>query len=218
MRIKPLLISCAGVGIVCLFSYFYLDRSIAYFFRSIDPKVMALFKIITQLGNSKWYLIPTALTFIIFRFIHTNMKLACRSLFIFLVISVSGLLTDILKYVVARYRPVLLFEDGLYGFDFFQFAYGMTSFPSGHANTITALMLAMYFMFPKYRLVYIAIALLVIASRVVLCHHFLSDVLFGACLAGVTTFYLTAYFRRKHSEIFALKKHDDLAASSALSG
>jgi membrane-associated phospholipid phosphatase len=218
MKIKPLLIPCASVGLVCLFSYFYLDRYIAFYFRSLDPGAFALFSLITQLGNSKWYLIPTALMFIIFRFIHINMKLAYRSLLIFLVISISGLLTDILKYVVARYRPIALFEDGLYGFDFFQFQYRMTSFPSGHANTITALMLAMYFMFPKYKIVYLAIALLVIASRVVLCHHFLSDVLFGACLAGVTTFYLMDCFMRKHSEIFALKKPDDLEASSMLSG
>jgi membrane-associated phospholipid phosphatase len=201
MKLKPLLIYCAMVSALCLLSYFYLDRSIAYYFRSIDSKVIAVFSVITLLGNSTGYLIVTALLFIVFRFIHTNMKLACRSLFVFLAVAISGLLTDMLKYVFARYRPIALFEDGLYGFDFFQFKYRMTSFPSGHANTITALMLAMYFMFPKYKLVYISIAVLVIASRVVLCDHFLSDVLFGACLAGLTTFYLVDYFTRKHSEI-----------------
>jgi membrane-associated phospholipid phosphatase len=201
MKTKSLLISCTSVNIVCLLSYFYLDRSIAYYFRSMDPRVIAVFNVITQLGNSTGYLIITALMFIIFRFIHINMKFAWRSLFVFLAVSISGLLTDILKYVFARYRPIALFEDGLYGFDFFQSQYRMTSFPSGHANTITALMLAVYFMFPKYRLVYISIALPVIASRLVLCHHFLSDVVFGAGLAGVTTFYLVDYFTRKHSEI-----------------
>jgi membrane-associated phospholipid phosphatase len=204
------------VGLVCLFSYLFLDKPIAYYCRSINENVIDVFGLITKLGESTWYLIITALFFVIFRFIMVNINIANRSLFVFLAISLSGLLTDILKYILARYRPISLFYDGAYGFSFFESQYRMTSFPSGHANTITALMLALYFMYPKYRMVCILAAVLVIASRVVLCDHFLSDVLFGAYLAVVTTFYLRHCFMRRNIQIFALKKPDDPAASSLL--
>jgi membrane-associated phospholipid phosphatase len=218
MQKKPLFIYCVIGSVICILSYFYLDRSTAYYFKTLDPKIFAVFSIITEFGNSKWYLVISALLFVIFKFIYVNMTLAYRSIFVFLAISISGLVTDIMKFIFARYRPEMLFEKNLYGFDLLQIHYKMTSFPSGHANTITALMLAVYFIFPKYKIVYFPIALLVIASRVVLCDHFLSDVIFGAFLAVVTTFYLKDYFVCKHSEMFVLQKPADLAASSALSG
>jgi membrane-associated phospholipid phosphatase len=69
---------------------------------------------------------------------------------------------------------------------------------------MVALLLAVYFMYPRYPLVFALIALLVIASRVILCAHFLSDVLFGGYLALVTTACLRHYFARKDIDIFAV--------------
>jgi undecaprenyl-diphosphatase len=52
----------------------------------------------------------------------------------------------------------------------------ITSFPSGHASTIVALMLALYFISPKYRVIYFIIAFVIVISRVFVCHHYLTDV------------------------------------------
>jgi membrane-associated phospholipid phosphatase len=204
MKTKEHLIGFILMSGLCLASYSYLDKSIAQYCAFVDPRIIYIFEIITQLGSSKAYLIMSLISFILFRFVRKNMAIAYRSLFIFIAVAISGLLTDLLKYGFARYRPVLLLQSNLYGFDFFQYQYEMTSFPSGHANTITALMLAVYFMYPRYPLVFALIALLVIASRVILCAHFLSDVLFGGYLAMVTTACLKDCFARRNIDIFAV--------------
>jgi membrane-associated phospholipid phosphatase len=86
----------------------------------------------------------------------------------------------------------------------FQYQYEITSFPSGHANTIAALMLAVYFMYIPYPLVFVLIAPLVITSRVVMCAHFLSDILYGGFWAMVTTACLKGYFACRNIDIFAV--------------
>jgi hypothetical protein len=54
----------------------------------------------------------------------------------------------------------MFFEEQLYGFDFFQLKGKITSFPSGHASTIVALMLSLYFINPKYRVIYFWLSVL----------------------------------------------------------
>jgi undecaprenyl-diphosphatase len=91
----------------------------------------------------------------------------------------------------------MLFDEGLYGFTFFQSGYAFNSFPSGHANTITAVAVALYFIYPRFRHFYALVAVLVIVSRLVLGSHYLGDVVAGAYLGILTTFYLKSIFGRK---------------------
>jgi membrane-associated phospholipid phosphatase len=102
-------------------------------------------------------------------------------------ISVSGSLVLICKFFFGRYRPRMFLDEQLYGFQFFQLKAKLTSFPSGHASTIVALMLALYFISPKYRVIYFAIAFVIVISRVLVCHHYLTDVVFGSYIAVVIT-------------------------------
>jgi membrane-associated phospholipid phosphatase len=199
--------SLLAVGF-CTFSYYLLDIRISYYFRSINPLVEILFRYITSLGKSTWYLIISMIMFLASRYVYKNYLAANKAIFIFLTIAISGIINDIIKYCLGRYRPNALFYDHLYGFGFFGHSYSMTSFPSGHANTITAVMLASYFLIPKYRWLYIVIAVSVIASRVVLCEHYLSDVVFGAYLAILTTVHLKSVFVRRDIGIFPVVPKD----------
>jgi len=88
----------------------------------------------------------------------------------------------------------MLFNYGFYGFNFFETSSDLTSFPSGHASNITALMLSLYFIYPKYRNIYIIAAFLVIISRVIISAHFFTDVLAGSYLATITTLIVKSYF------------------------
>ncbi|MBP7866307.1 MAG: phosphatase PAP2 family protein [Acidobacteria bacterium] len=85
-----------------------------------------------------------------------------------------------LKYLLARARPVELFDHGTYGFFFFSDEYNLNSTPSGHTIRIFSLMTALSVLFPRGRLLFLGLAALVGASRVVVTAHYPSDVLFGA--------------------------------------
>jgi len=180
-----------------VFSYYYIDIPVANYCRSIGPLSRMIFEYTTDLGKSTWYLIVSAGMFLVFRYISINIELSNRFLFIFVSISVSGIITNIIKFILGRYRPDALFENNLYGLNFFEHSFIKTSFPSGHSNTITALMLALYFLYPRHWILYVVIAIIVISSRVVVLDHYISDVVFGSFLAIITTFYIRSVFHRK---------------------
>jgi membrane-associated phospholipid phosphatase len=81
----------------------------------------------------------------------------------------------------------MFFKEQLYGFEFFQLEGKITSLPSGHASTIVALMLSLYFISPKYRVIYFIIAFVIVISRVLVCHHYLTDVVVGSYVAVIAT-------------------------------
>jgi membrane-associated phospholipid phosphatase len=92
--------------------------------------------------------------------------------------------TMLLKVVFARYRPALLFDDGLYGFGFFKAGYWFNSFPSGHAATAFGFLVALALARPRWRVPCVTGAVLLGLSRVLINAHFLSDVLAGALLGA----------------------------------
>jgi membrane-associated phospholipid phosphatase len=102
--------------------------------------------------------------------------------------------TMLLKVVFARYRPALLFDDGLYGFGFGKAGYWYNSFPSGHAATAFGFLVALALARPRWRLPCIAGAALLGLSRVLINAHFLSDVLAGALLGATAALLLARLF------------------------
>jgi membrane-associated phospholipid phosphatase len=189
---KLILISFPVVVLFCIIGYFFLDLVVAKYCASTftNNNIRSTLKDISKLGLATFYLIFAAVCFFIFRFIKERKIWSNRALFVFLSISLSGILVFIFKFIFGRYRPRMFLEQQLYGFKFFQLKGKLTSFPSGHASTIVALTLALYFINPKYRAIYFIIALVIVISRVLVCHHYLTDVVFGAYLAVVTTVYL----------------------------
>jgi membrane-associated phospholipid phosphatase len=67
-----------------------------------------------------------------------------------------------------------------YGFHWWQFHASRWSFPSGHATTIVSVMGLACYVFPRFKAFFIALALLVVASRLVVNMHYLSDVIAGS--------------------------------------
>ena len=68
------------------------------------------------------------------------------------------------------------------------------SFPSGHTNTAFALAIAVSFLIPRWRGGLLAVASVVGFSRVAVNAHFLTDVIGGAALAVLTTWWLRQGF------------------------
>ena len=211
--LRTTLLCTLGIGVLCLLLILYVDRPLALRLQTVAPGIERFFFYVTQLGKSTPYLTFFGLVFIFFypaskteRYAHKAPALrrfALISLFIFLAVALSGILTDLLKVVFARYRPVMLYRKGLFGFVFFRFSpANVLSFPSGHADTIASLSTALFLLYPRYRGLYILLALMVMASRLIVGEHFLSDVVAGAYLGIVTTYYLKGFFEYHRLSIF----------------
>ena len=182
-----------------VFSYHSVDIPVAIFCRQIDQNILNVFDWITELGVSTWYLVASLFLFVIFHFYRINRVYANRALFIFSAVALSGIAANVVKLTVARYRPKLFFEKGLYGFDFFNVGYEYNSFPSGHAVTIFSLATAMSLFWPKYRVYFFVVAFAVALSRIVLTSHFVSDVIGGAFIGALTVLLLKKYIPDRFS-------------------
>lgn len=181
----------------CILSYKLLDIPAALYFEANKTALTHFCARVTYLGKSEPYLILSAIAFILFRFVLKKPALARAALFFFLAVAVSGLVNDIIKFLVGRSRPKLLFTESLYTFRPLAIRYDYLSFPSGHASTAAAACCALYFLRVKFWPVFAVIALVVPVSRVVLGSHFPSDVVFGAYLAVMTTYILKTMLERK---------------------
>ncbi len=179
------------VAVSSLLSIWFLDKRLVQVFQQIPESWRQIFEFITKAGVSTGYIVTSLMLFVFFQWIHKRRLWANKALLVFLSVTLAGVFNAFLKFLFGRYRPKALLEEGLYGFTFFETGYLQTSFPSGHANTAAAAMVALCLIFPRYRLIFLGLAFLIIASRVVLCVHFLSDVIWGAYLGGMIAFWLS---------------------------
>ncbi len=181
----------------CLASYEFLDLPAARFSATADYRIKEIFELITRLGVSTPYLVAAFAGFIFFRFIKRNEILANAAVFLFIAVALSGLANDLIKVLVGRSRPGLLFTQGIYGFKPLTHQYYYASFPSGHANTIAALCYGLSVVTARFKYIWLIIALAVMASRVIVGAHFPSDVIFGAYLGVVVTELMAVCFEKK---------------------
>ncbi|MDX2028959.1 MAG: phosphatase PAP2 family protein [Alphaproteobacteria bacterium] len=179
----------------------FADKPISQELRIIEaqnPGLIGFFRSYTDLGKSKWYLWPSGIAILVFSAL-LHMKLFSRQarmklkrigeklLFFFLCIAASGIITDILKRLIGRARPVKLEQDGLYGFFPVVFESRFHSMPSGHATTAFALAFALAVLLPRWRVAFFALGVFLAVSRIMVNAHFLSDVLAGGVIAYLTT-------------------------------
>lgn len=108
----------------------------------------------------------------------------------------SGLLSEVVKRIADRHRPVLvLFDARVVGIPLF-----MHSFPSGHAATAFAAAFAWGAFLPRARWALYGLATLVAFSRVYLGVHFPLDVVYGALLGALIGLGSARLFRPRPSE------------------
>lgn len=182
---------------IAIYAYFFLDRPIAQWSAHYcTGKYNDFFVTVTQLGISTPYLIGSALLFFYFYYVKKILYLSYHALFIFTAVALSGIISDIIKIIVARFRPCMFFEKGLYGFDFFHRNSALNSFPSGHTTTAFALAMYVSLYWPRWAIVGWIIAIAVGASRVLLTMHYLSDVLAGTLVGTITVSFLSIYFHK----------------------
>ena len=193
----------------------WIDRPVADFFHASGGALQPFFLDVQWFGLGYPYLLLSALAFAFLRWGGELRQLrpqagALRAQayipgFIFVAVAGAGLAADIIKIVVGRTRPKLLFASGTYDFTWFGLHADHWSFPSGHATTIAALMTALWCLWPRPLWLYVAAAGVVAASRVVTDQHYLSDVIAGVALGVVAARLLASRFLPR----------DDSAAAAA---
>lgn len=198
----------------------HLDRAVYDLIQGAGPHVFLFFRAVTEIGDSKWTLVPTGILGLLLvlagRYGFSGRRpaavsnwLASASFFVFCSVALSGIVVNVIKVMVGRGRPKLIGRMGLTdfeptgvepigaqltGFEPFTLDGALHSFPSGHTNTIFALALAVSLLVPQWRGGLLAMASVVGFSRIAVGAHFLTDVIAGAALAVPTTVWLRRRF------------------------
>jgi membrane-associated phospholipid phosphatase len=170
-------------------SYWYVDQTLAFYIHQSGIHLSnTFFHAVTQLGDSTYSLIGTFLLYVFYR--KKDKLFARKNLFIFSAVAISGLIVDIIKVIAGRMRPELLFDAHQYGFNGFKFDSAFYSFPSGHSATAFSFFIALALLNPKYKSLFVVSALLIVFSRIILLHHYFSDVLIGSGIGAFCSYWI----------------------------
>lgn len=193
---KPSVI--AAVVLTAAFAFVFVDRPLIFAVAHWPAAGGDLFEIVTGLGHSRKYIVGSALAFVLFRWVVRRPRGSAAAALVFGAIVFPGMIVNVLKVVIGRVRPHRLIEAQHWGFDPFTFDYDTSSFPSGHSSTIFGLAFALGLLFPRWRVPFFALALLVGLSRVAILAHYPSDVIVGAYVGVAVSATWAAWLQRKN--------------------
>jgi membrane-associated phospholipid phosphatase len=153
--------------------------------------LVGTFNEITDFGKSNWFLVPIGGLIVLAAILATpaagriaNLvltSLIVRLTYVFIAIALPGLFVTIVKRLIGRLRPS---ELGPYVYAPGSWSPAYASMPSGHATTAVAAAIAIGALWPKARVPMWIYAALILASRVIIQAHFVSDVLAAAFVGG----------------------------------
>ncbi len=170
-----------------------------------DTWWMHFFNTITNFASGFiWY--PVAVIGLITAYVRHKKRLPNPTAFtrearawVFMIVTMasSGTFVNAVKLAVGRERPRLLFRDGTTGFHPFGLDLADCSFPSGHTQSIWTAMLALSFIYPPLRPVFLLVAVMISASRIIISAHYAGDVAAGLYVAVAATLLWRRWFERE---------------------
>ena len=185
--------------IISIFLSFLIDSKLTLFFYGFNEPFKSFFHTATKFGDSLYYLLFIALFFLILR-VRKNISPIFKNLydlnvFVFYNIILSGVVTQILKHLVGRPRPKMLFLDHeSLDFNLFTFNSSFHSFPSGHTSTIFSIVFVFYFLFPRIKKYIISVGIFIALTRLIIGAHYLSDVIAGSAVSYFVFIFLRNKF------------------------
>lgn len=120
-----------------------------------------------------------------------------------LTIGTASALVHALKFLFGRARPELFAELGAYSLTPFSTTNLYESFPSGHSTAAGAFFGVFAMLLPRFRPLFLVLALMIGVSRVIVGAHYPSDVAAGLLL-GLWTAVMMAFVFAKHGRLFHL--------------
>ncbi len=196
------LLITAAVAIVL--SMIVLDRAAIEAVARLPVSVNRAFNDFTDFGLSGWFLVPIGGLLVLIavfdapwieRWTRLVMAaVAARVGFLFLAISLPGIVQAILKHQIGRRRPSAL---GPFAYEPFSWEHQFSSFPSGHATTAFSVLVAFGALFPRLRPLLWTYAILIAISRVVISTHYPSDVMAGALVGGFGALLIRNWFAER---------------------
>jgi membrane-associated phospholipid phosphatase len=172
-------------------SMLLLDAPMIEFAAGLPPWLVDWAYEVTDFGRSGWILVPLGtLIILIALFASPALDHLSRALlavmvarlgYIFIAVGLPGLISTIVKRWIGRVRPS---AAGPFAYEPFSWRPDYASFPSGHATTAFAALVAFGAVFPRTRPILWIYALLIAASRVAVSAHYPSDVIAGAAFGA----------------------------------
>jgi len=146
---------------------------------------------ITDFGRSGWILVPVGTLMVLIALLASPAldfmsravaaMVVARLGYVFVAVGLPGLVSTVAKRWIGRVRPSAV---GPFAYEPFSWQPEYASFPSGHATTAFAALVAIGVIFPRVRPILWVYALLIAASRVMVSAHYPSDVIAGAAFGA----------------------------------
>lgn len=195
---KPLVV-ILYMTVIALLTLYWDKIVSSYFFHEDLRHQLPILSYLTRLGLGILYFFCFLLLIVCFRYIWKNPLWEARVWFLFLCLAIPTLICIGLKMLFGRARPNMFLQgsEPFYGFYGLQTDAHFWSFPSGHTTTIMGVVLGLGILFPRYFYAFLILGITVAFSRVLLTHHFLSDVLFTIYLTVIEIGCLVSVLRRK---------------------
>jgi membrane-associated phospholipid phosphatase len=192
---KPWVIILYAILVVLV--YIFSDKAIATYFHQLDLRTnIHALNILTAFGKWAAYVVLFFAAGLYFRYIRVNSVYESRSWFLLGCVLAANLVCLVAKIILGRARPDLLFASNEFGFYWFKLKSVYWSFPSGHTITVVSLAAGLGVLFPRYFYAILAVALLIVASRVLLYYHYLSDVMAGFYVSILVVGLFTQYLKK----------------------
>ena len=190
---------------VLIATMFVLDAwSVSHARRLPDALIQAARRF-TDLGKSGWFLFPSGALFLALIALYSpalprflaripRPAFAVRLGFVFTAIGLPSLFATIIKNMIGRARPFVVAGPDVWAYEPFTWHARYASFPSGHATTAFAALVAIGAIFPQARALMWIYAVLIALSRVIVTAHHPSDVIAGAIVGAAGAYLVRNWF------------------------
>ncbi len=158
LRKKTAIAAAIGLALYLVF-FLFLDRAVDLRVHNTwsDTCLFRLGADISYSAQGSYFDLAIAVCaiFVIIRDPGLKKRWTRNLLYLCISISMAIIVGEGLKFLLGRYRPVMLFEHNLYGFTFFSSEWARNSTPSGHTLRAFSLMIALSLLFRRWTAIFI---------------------------------------------------------------
>ncbi len=195
----------AMAAIIYLALFFFFDRAIDVWVHNTlsSTWLFQVGKCLSALATGSYIKLGIAFCFILILVFDSGIKRQGTRFLLYICIcgAIAIVVGDGLKYLLGRYRPIMLFDHNVYGLHFFSSEWALNSTPSGHTLRSFTILTALSMLYRRLTPVFIALAILIGASRVVVTAHYPSDIVFGAFIGIFTALWTHKHFFGRDYEL-----------------